>query len=61
MIILNNWLQFDIYAKEVEKEKASFSHYNILPLNISGQRQPVMEIPEVMYFKIYFKNTTFIS
>uniref|UniRef100_A0A0E0MXI8 1,3-beta-glucan synthase n=1 Tax=Oryza rufipogon TaxID=4529 RepID=A0A0E0MXI8_ORYRU len=39
--------EFDIYAKEVEKEKASFSHYNILPLNISGQRQPVMEIPEI--------------
>jgi callose synthase len=39
--------EFDQYAKGVEKEKASFSHYNILPLNISGPRQPVMEIPEV--------------
>ncbi|KAM0909445.1 hypothetical protein ACQ4PT_014810 [Festuca glaucescens] len=35
------------YAKGVEKEKASFSHYNILPLNISRPRQPVMEIPEI--------------
>ncbi|XP_051207595.1 callose synthase 7 [Lolium perenne] len=39
--------EFDQYAKGVEKEKASFSHYNILPLNISGPRQPVMEIPEI--------------
>lgn len=39
--------EFDQYAKGVEKEKASFSHYNILPLNISGHRQPVMEIPEI--------------
>ncbi|CAM0881255.1 unnamed protein product [Alopecurus aequalis] len=39
--------EFDTYAKGVEKEKASFSHYNILPLNISGPAQPVMEIPEI--------------
>uniref|UniRef100_A0ACD5VR14 Uncharacterized protein n=1 Tax=Avena sativa TaxID=4498 RepID=A0ACD5VR14_AVESA len=39
--------EFDQYAKGVEKEKASFSHYNILPLNISGPTQPVMEIPEI--------------
>lgn len=40
--------KFDQYAEGVEKKKASFSHYNILPLNItSGPRQPVMEIPEV--------------
>uniref|UniRef100_A0A0D9V1R5 1,3-beta-glucan synthase n=1 Tax=Leersia perrieri TaxID=77586 RepID=A0A0D9V1R5_9ORYZ len=41
--------EFDKYAKVVEKEKATFSHYNILPLNISGPPQPVMEIPEVIY------------
>ncbi|VAH60968.1 unnamed protein product [Triticum turgidum subsp. durum] len=39
--------EYDQYAKGVEKEKASFSHYNILPLNISGPTQPVMEIPEI--------------
>jgi hypothetical protein len=45
-------LQYDQYAKGVEKEKASFSHYNILPLNISGPTQPVMEIPEVRLYTI---------
>ncbi|KAF0917198.1 hypothetical protein E2562_017105 [Oryza meyeriana var. granulata] len=39
--------EYDKFAKEVEKEKASFSHYNILPLNMSGPPQPVMEIPEI--------------
>ncbi|KAL6615212.1 hypothetical protein ACP70R_037482 [Stipagrostis hirtigluma subsp. patula] len=39
--------EFDKYAKGVEKEKASFSQYNILPLNISGPRQTIMEIPEI--------------
>ncbi|PNT72150.1 hypothetical protein BRADI_2g40441v3 [Brachypodium distachyon] len=39
--------KFDQYAKGVEKEKASYSHYNILPLNISGPTQPVMNIPEI--------------
>ncbi|XP_048538429.1 putative callose synthase 6 isoform X4 [Triticum urartu] len=39
---------FDQFAKGVEKEKASFSHhYNMLPLNIPGPPQPVMEIPEI--------------
>ncbi|XP_037482569.1 putative callose synthase 6 [Triticum dicoccoides] len=39
--------KFDQYAKGVEKEKASFSHYNILPLNISEPPPHVMEIPEI--------------
>ncbi|CAL4956327.1 unnamed protein product [Urochloa decumbens] len=39
--------EYDRYAKGVEKEKASFSQYNILPLNISVPRQPIMEIPEI--------------
>ncbi|KAM0909446.1 hypothetical protein ACQ4PT_014810 [Festuca glaucescens] len=43
----SHYSEFDQYAKGVEKEKASFSHYNILPLNISRPRQPVMEIPEI--------------
>ena len=48
-------LQFDEYAEGVEKKKASFSHYNILPLNItSGPTQPVMEIPEVRLCSINF-------
>lgn len=43
-------LQYDKYAKGVEKEKASFSLYNILPLHISdSSRHPVLEIPEVIY------------
>ncbi|XP_044410314.1 putative callose synthase 6 isoform X3 [Triticum aestivum] len=36
-----------MYSKAVEKEKDSFSHYNMLPLNIPGHPQPVMEIPEI--------------
>ncbi|TVU33963.1 hypothetical protein EJB05_15782, partial [Eragrostis curvula] len=40
--------EFDKYAKGLEKEKASFSQYNILPLNsAASSRQPVMEIPEI--------------
>ncbi|PAN30833.1 hypothetical protein PAHAL_5G296500 [Panicum hallii] len=39
--------EYDKYAKGIEKEKASFSQYNILPLNISVPRQPIMEIPEI--------------
>ncbi|CAO2165125.1 unnamed protein product [Urochloa humidicola] len=39
--------EYDRYAKGVEKEKASFSQYNILPLNISVPRQRIMEIPEI--------------
>ncbi|KAK3164457.1 hypothetical protein QOZ80_1AG0018870 [Eleusine coracana subsp. coracana] len=40
--------EFDKYARGFEKEKASFSQYNILPLNISASsRQPIMEIPEI--------------
>ncbi|XP_066311942.1 callose synthase 7-like isoform X2 [Miscanthus floridulus] len=39
--------EYDKYAKGVEKEKASFSQYNILPLNISVPRQQIMEIPEI--------------
>ncbi|RCV25733.1 hypothetical protein SETIT_5G189100v2 [Setaria italica] len=39
--------EYDKYAEGVEKEKASFSQYNILPLNISVPRQPIMEIPEI--------------
>ncbi|KAK1642299.1 hypothetical protein QYE76_060104 [Lolium multiflorum] len=38
--------QFVKYGKTLEKEKASL-HYNILPLNISGPTQPVMDIPEI--------------
>ncbi|OEL25066.1 Callose synthase 7 [Dichanthelium oligosanthes] len=39
--------EYDRLAKGVEKEKASFSQYNILPLNISVPGQPIMEIPEI--------------
>lgn len=40
--------EVDKYAKGLEKEKASFSQYNILPLNISARsKQPIMEIPEI--------------
>ncbi|CAM0878096.1 unnamed protein product [Alopecurus aequalis] len=38
--------EFAEYAKKFEKAKASL-RYNILPLNISGPTQPVMDIPEI--------------
>ncbi|PWZ30892.1 hypothetical protein Zm00014a_004348 [Zea mays] len=39
--------EYDDYAKDIENEKASFSQYNILPLNISAREQPIMKIPEI--------------
>nr|ACN28665.1 unknown [Zea mays] len=45
--------EYDDYAKDIENEKASFSQYNILPLNISAREQPIMKIPEVIYLKFH--------
>ncbi|WOK98671.1 callose synthase 7-like isoform X1 [Canna indica] len=35
------------YAKEVERKKGHFAHYNILPLHVSGVSSPIMELPEI--------------
>ncbi|KAL6653202.1 hypothetical protein ACP70R_012127 [Stipagrostis hirtigluma subsp. patula] len=39
--------EFDMYAKGIERDKPFLFNYNILPLNIPGTTQPVMEIPEI--------------
>ena len=41
------YLQINRYAKEVEKKKVHFAHYNILPLHVSGAAPAIMELPEV--------------
>ncbi|XWS30101.1 hypothetical protein CRYUN_Cryun24cG0089000 [Craigia yunnanensis] len=35
------------YAKEVEKKKEQFEHYNILPLYTIGVKPAIMELPEI--------------
>ncbi|XVF60760.1 hypothetical protein PTKIN_Ptkin08bG0074200 [Pterospermum kingtungense] len=35
------------YAKEVEKKKEQFEHYNILPLYAVGVKPAIMELPEI--------------
>ncbi|OMO74636.1 hypothetical protein COLO4_26561 [Corchorus olitorius] len=35
------------YAKEVEKNREQFEHYNILPLYAVGVKPAIMELPEV--------------
>ncbi|KAF5207089.1 Callose synthase [Thalictrum thalictroides] len=35
------------YAREVERIKDHYAHYNILPLNALGTPPPIMELPEI--------------
>ena len=35
------------YAKEVEKKRKQFEHYNILPFYTLGIKSPIMELPEM--------------
>ncbi|XP_020701852.1 callose synthase 7 isoform X1 [Dendrobium catenatum] len=35
------------YAREVERKKVHFTHYNILPLHASGAASPIMQLPEI--------------
>ncbi|KFK42965.1 hypothetical protein AALP_AA1G062200 [Arabis alpina] len=35
------------YAKEVERKKEQYEHYNILPLYASGAKTAIMELPEI--------------
>lgn len=37
------------YAKEVEKKREQYEHYNILPLYAVGVKPAIMELPEVVY------------
>ncbi|XVF16798.1 hypothetical protein REPUB_Repub10bG0063300 [Reevesia pubescens] len=37
----------EIYAKEVEKKREQFKHYNILPLYAVGVKPAIMELPEI--------------
>ncbi|KAG0490997.1 hypothetical protein HPP92_007860 [Vanilla planifolia] len=35
------------FAREVERKKVHFTHYNILPLHASGAASPIMQLPEI--------------
>ncbi|XP_034701609.1 callose synthase 7 [Vitis riparia] len=37
----------EIYAKEVEKRRKQFEHYNILPFYTLGVQSPIMKLPEI--------------
>ena len=37
--------QIERYARDVEKKKEQYEHYNILPLYAVGVRPPIMEFP----------------
>ncbi|OVA17115.1 Glycosyl transferase [Macleaya cordata] len=39
--------EVNTYAKEVEKKKEHYAHYNILPLDALGTPPPIMELPEI--------------
>ena len=41
-------LQTQEYAKDVEKNKEQYEHYNILPLYAVGNKPAIMELPEVV-------------
>lgn len=38
-----------MYAEEVERRRAQFTHYNILPLFTTGVKPAIMELPEVCH------------
>lgn len=40
-------LQIEKYAKEVERKRGQFVHFNILPLYAVGAKPAIMELPEV--------------
>jgi len=42
-------LQTEKYAKEVERNREQYEHYNILPLFAVGVKPAIMELPEVAY------------
>ena len=44
--------QTERYARDVEKKKEQYEHYNILPLYAVGVRPPIMEFPEVIKMQL---------
>ena len=45
-------LQTERCARDVEKKKEQYEHYNILPLYAVGVRPPIMEFPEVIKMQL---------
>ncbi|KAJ4980938.1 hypothetical protein NE237_031775 [Protea cynaroides] len=39
--------QINKYAREVERKKEQYAHYNILPLDATGAKPAIMELPEI--------------
>ena len=44
--------QTERYARDVEKKKEQYEHYNILPLYAVGVKPPIMEFPEVIKMQL---------
>ena len=44
--------QTERYARDVEKKKEQYEHYNILPLYAVGVRPPIMEFSEVFKMQL---------
>lgn len=44
--------QTERYAKDVEKKKEQYVHYNILPLYAVGVKPAIMEFPEVIKMQL---------
>ena len=44
--------QTERYAKDVDKKKEQYEHYNILPLYAAGVKPPIMEFPEVIEIQL---------
>jgi hypothetical protein len=45
-------LQTEYYARDVEKKKEQYEHYNILPLYAVGVKPAIMELPEVVKMQL---------
>ena len=45
-------LQTEHYARDVEKKKEQYEHYNILPLYALGVKPAIMELPEVVTMQL---------
>ncbi|KAL6006417.1 hypothetical protein ACLOJK_037371 [Asimina triloba] len=39
--------EIDEIAREVERKREYYTHYNILPLYVTGATSPIMELPEI--------------
>ena len=53
-------LQTHKYAKDVEKKREQYEHYNILPLYSVGLKPAIMELPEVVHSCLLVYNVAFL-